>query len=86
MLSSSGSNSFELTLIKILTLLTSLSPQVVNKAWYLQLAEPVWESERQELSDMNKAPPSKALRETKEYQPLIEKYELWRNAREERLA
>ena len=64
----------------------SLSPQVVNKAWYLQLAEPVWEHERQELIDMNKAPPSKALRETKEYQPLIEKYLLWRNAREERLA
>ena len=60
--------------------------EVVNKAWYLQLAEPVWEHERQELKDMNKAPPSKLLRETKEYQPLIEKYELWRNEREERLA
>ena len=40
----------------------------------------------QELMDMNKAPPSKLLRETKEYQPLIEKYETWRNEREERLA
>ena len=60
--------------------------EVVNKAWYLQLAEPVWEHERQELKDMNKAPPSKLLRETKEYHPLIEKYELWRNEREERLA
>ena len=40
----------------------------------------------QELMDMNKAPPSKLLRETKEFQPLIEKYETWRNEREERLA
>ena len=35
------------------------SIKVENKAWYLQLAEPVWEHERQELSDMNKAPPSR---------------------------
>ena len=60
--------------------------EVENKAWYLQQAEPVWEHERQQLLDMNKAPPSQAQLNVKEYQPHIEAYQKWKNEREIRLA
>ena len=60
--------------------------EVENRGWYLQQAEPVWETERQELLDMNKAPPNKNLRSMKEFKKDIEIYDKWRNEREERLA
>ena len=60
--------------------------EVENHGWYVQQAEPVWENERKELLDMNKAPPNKWLREIKELQPHIEVYNKWKIEREVRLA
>ena len=57
-----------------------------NTAWYVQQAEPVWEHEREELLDMNKAPPNKALRENKDLKPHIDVYNKWKIEREVRLA
>lgn len=59
---------------------------VENQAWYVQQAEPVWEEERQELLDMNKAPPNKVLRESKDLKPHIDVYNKWKIEREVRLA
>jgi len=54
--------------------------------WFLDQAEPVFESERQQLLDMNRAPPSKLMRETKELKDDIEKFNKWKYERELRLA
>ena len=60
--------------------------EVENPAWFIQEAEPVWEHERDELLDMNRAPPNKAIRESKELQNHIENYNKWKIDREIRLA
>ena len=52
----------------------------------LTQAEPVWEEERAELLDMNKAPPNKGLRENKELKAHIDVYNKWKIEREVRLA
>ena len=57
-----------------------------NKGWYIKQAEPVFESERQELLDMNRAPPNKNITMQKEFQPHVEAYQQWKNERENRLA
>ena len=57
-----------------------------NPAWYLQQAEPIWEHERDQLLDMNKAPPNKAQRENKEFKDQVDIYNKWKIAREIRLA
>jgi len=57
-----------------------------NKGWYIKQAEPVFESERQELLDMNRAPLNKNITMQKEFQPHIEAYQQWKNERENRLA
>ena len=59
---------------------------VENSSWFVQQAEPVWEAERQQLLDMNKAPPSKGLRENKDLKPHIDVYNKWKIEREVRLA
>lgn len=59
---------------------------VRNPVWYLKQAEPVWESERQTLLDMNRAPPSKKMKESKELKNDIEAFNLWKYEREQRLA
>jgi len=59
---------------------------VKTPGWYLKQAEPVWESERQALLDMNRAPPSKRMRETKEFNEDVEAYDNWKLEREQRLA
>jgi len=59
---------------------------VQEKGWYLKQAEPVWEAERQELLDMNRAPPGKKLKEKKEFKADIEAYNSWKFEREQRLA
>jgi len=59
----------------------------LNKGhWYHNMAEPVWEAERQELLDMNKAPPSEKQKIMKELQPDLEKFTQWKQEREGRLA
>jgi len=60
--------------------------EVDNPAWYLQQAEPIWEHERDQLLDMNKAPPNKAQRENKEFKDQVDIYNKWKIAREIRLA
>ena len=60
--------------------------EVENYAWYVQQAEPVWEHERNELLDMNKAPPNKGLRENKELKAHVDVYNKWKIEREVRLA
>lgn len=57
-----------------------------SKSWHVKLAEPVWEEERQRLSDMNKAFPNKKQREDKQLAEDIVKWDLWKNEREQRLA
>jgi len=54
--------------------------------WWLRFAEPVWEHERSELMDMNRAPPNKKQREDKSLAEEIEKWKQWKREREERLA
>lgn len=54
--------------------------------WYLRAAEPVWEEERRELLDMNRAPPNLAQRKDKSLSKEVEKYEQWKRDREERLS
>ena len=41
---------------------------------------------RQALLDMNRAPPSKRMRETKEFNEDVEAYDNWKLEREHRLA
>ena len=57
-----------------------------NSAWFLQQAEPVWEHERDQLLDMNKAPPSKIQRESNDFKEYIDIYDKWKIEREIRLA
>ena len=59
---------------------------MVNNAWFVKQAEAVWEHEREELLDMNRAPPSKSLRENKELHSHIDIYNKWKIEREVRLA
>jgi len=59
---------------------------VINPGWYIKQAEPVWESERQALLDMNRAPPSRKLKEAKELKNDIEDFNKWRFERDIRLA
>lgn len=56
------------------------------KCWFLRLAEPVWEEERQRLLDINMAFPNWKQREDKELTEDIKKYDLWKAEREKRLA
>jgi len=60
--------------------------QVTNVAWYIKQAEPVWEHERQALLDMNRAPPNRKLKESKEFKEDIEAFNKWRFDRDLRLA
>jgi len=60
--------------------------EVINRRWYIQQAEPVWEKERQELLDMNRAPPNKTLKEATELKEHIEKFHEWKYEREQRIA
>jgi len=60
--------------------------EVEEKGWYIKQAEPVWEEERQELLDMNRAPPGKKLKEKKELKEDIDAYNVWKYEREQRLA
>jgi len=60
--------------------------EVENSAWFLQQAEPVWEHERDQLLDMNKAPPSKIQRESNDFKEYIDIYDKWKIEREIRLA
>jgi len=57
-----------------------------SDSYYLKMAEPVWEHERSQLLDMNRAPPNKAFREDNSLAEYIEKFDKWRRDREERLA
>lgn len=59
---------------------------VKTPGWYIKQAEPVWESERQTLLDMNRAPPSKKWKETKEFKDDIEAFNKWKFERDLRLA
>jgi len=59
---------------------------VVNHGWYIKQAEPVWESERQLLLDMNRAPPNKKLREIKDLKEDVDAFNEWRFERDLRLA
>eukprot|EP00092_Neocalanus_flemingeri_P035550 GFUD01038695.1.p1 GENE.GFUD01038695.1~~GFUD01038695.1.p1 ORF type:complete len:289 (-),score=64.81 GFUD01038695.1:37-903(-) len=59
---------------------------VKNYGWYIKQAEPVWESERQDLLDMNRAPPSRKQKESKEFAADIEAFNQWKYEREQRLA
>ena len=60
--------------------------EVENSTWFLQQAEPVWEHERDQLLDMNKAPPSKIQRESNDLKEYIDIYDKWKIEREIRLA
>jgi len=51
---------------------------VKTPGWYIKQGEPVWESERQALLDMNRSPPNKKMREIKEFKEDIEIYDKWR--------
>jgi len=55
-------------------------------SYYLTMAEPVWEHERSQLLDMNRAPPNKKFKEDKSLSEYIDKFDKWRREREERLA
>jgi len=55
------------------------------KQWFFKAAEPVWEHERQDLLDMNRAPPNKEQRADASLAEELRAYELWRQAREERI-
>jgi hypothetical protein len=61
------------------------APSQVDQ-WFVRAAEPVWEHERIELLDMNRATPNKKQRENKALAGEVEKFERWRLEREERLA
>lgn len=55
--------------------------------WHSRMsAGPVWETEREELFNMNKAPPSERLKAVKELKTDLETYANWKREREERLA
>eukprot|EP00088_Acartia_fossae_P069582 TRINITY_DN9122_c0_g1_i10.p1 TRINITY_DN9122_c0_g1~~TRINITY_DN9122_c0_g1_i10.p1 ORF type:complete len:296 (-),score=43.28 TRINITY_DN9122_c0_g1_i10:66-953(-) len=56
-----------------------------KRAWYIQIAEPIFESERQELLDMNRQPPSKKLRTTKGLEDTVHQFENWRLDRLQRV-
>jgi len=57
----------------------------LSPAWYLKMAEPVWEHERLELLNMSKAPPSRKLNKEPGLKKEIEEYNQWRREREIRL-
>lgn len=59
---------------------------VNEPSWYAKMAEPVWENEREELLNMNKAPPSEKQKAAKELKEDIETYIQWKREREARLA
>lgn len=58
----------------------------LSKGWFLSLAEPVWEEERERLRNMNRIKPTKKQREDKELREIISKLEEWRQDRDLRLA
>jgi len=80
-------NNFEKIKVRCRIHHLSASPEKTIKleSWYFREAEPVWESERQELLDMNRQPPSWKLLNSSKLSEEVEKYKSWKTAREARI-
>jgi len=80
-------NNFEKIKVRCRIHHLSASPEKTVKleSWYFREAEPVWESERQQLLDMNRQPPSWKLLNNSKLSEEVEKYKSWKTAREERI-